>query len=73
MLNEVVPEGRQRVHASQGEQRVGQITVNVLGGVKNGLVRFHAEINLENSEIECPSMPDKGHDTDDGDDEHQCV
>src|SRR5579872_3745484 len=57
---ELMPESREHVNADESEQRVRQITVNVLGGIENRPVLGDAEVHLEEPEVEGPAVPDEG-------------
>src|ERR1022692_5299392 len=69
----MVPKGCEDVNANQCEQRVGQITVDILGGMKNRAVGPDPEIQPEQAEVEYAAVPDEGHDPGDRYDEHQNV
>src|ERR1700685_4636831 len=64
--NELVPECTQSVQTCHGEQRVGEIAVNVFSRMKDRAVGFDAEIDLKESKIKNASVPDKSHYADHG-------
>ena len=64
MPNEMVPQSGQRVDASEREQRIGEIAVDILRGMKHCTVGFDPKIDLEDAKIESAAVPDEGDDTD---------
>jgi len=73
LLDEVVPERRQPMQSRQAEEAVGKHFVNFLGGLIDRLGRGHAEVQLEQAEIEDPGMPDEGDDPHHWQNNHQGV
>src|SRR3984957_3525592 len=53
------------------KEGVGQIAVQVLGGVEYGAVGFDPEVDLEQAEVQYSAVIDECDQSDDGDDEHQ--
>src|SRR5471032_1711510 len=59
MPDKMVPECCQSVNAGEREQGVRQIAVNVLGGMKDGAVATHSEIDPEQTEVKGAAVPDE--------------
>jgi hypothetical protein len=58
----MMPEGRKGVKPSEREQRVGQVTVDILGRMKDCAVRSNPEIQPIQAKVEYPTVPDESHD-----------
>ena len=61
------------MQAGKREERVRQVTVNILGWLKYRSVFFHSEIQLEKAEVEDPAVVDERHEANDGDNERQRI
>jgi acyl-CoA synthetase (AMP-forming)/AMP-acid ligase II len=60
--DEMVPESGARVQSHQCEQRVGQVSMDILGGIEDRAIGAHAEVHPEQAEVEHAAVPDEGHD-----------
>src|SRR6185437_9510994 len=69
----LMPERARDVQPDEGEQAVRQQLMNLLGGMEDRPVRRDAEIQLEETIVKHPAMPDIGDDPDRGDGQHQNV
>ena len=69
----MVPKGSNRVETRKCEQRIRQIPVNILGGLKYCPVFFDPEIEVKKAEMENATMVNERDDADDRDDEHQRI
>ena len=61
MQDEMVPQGGKRMQARKREERVRQIPVNILGGLKDSLILFNPEIEIKQTEMENAAMVNEGH------------
>jgi hypothetical protein len=69
----MVPQGGKRVQARECEERVRQIPVEILGGLKYRRVLFDPKVEVKEPEMKDAGMVNEGHETDDWDDEHQRI
>ena len=69
----MVPQGRKCVQTRERDERIRQISVNVLGGLKYRRVFLDPQIKVKEAEVENAAMIDEGHDTEDRDYEHQRI
>jgi len=69
----MVPQGGKRVQTRECEERVRQIPVEILGGLKYRPVLFDPKVEVKESEMKGAAMVNEGHETDDWDDEHQRI
>ena len=73
MQHQMVPQGGERVQTCECEERIRQISVNILGGLKYCGVFLDPETEIKEAEMENAAMINEGHETDDRDDEHQRI
>src|ERR1700730_14587670 len=73
LQNELVPQRRENVDTGKRKQGIGQVAVQVLGGMEYGLVGRNAEVDLEQSKIKNTAVVNEGDDSHNRDHEHQCV
>lgn len=66
----IVPQRSKGVQSREREQRIRQIPVNILGGLKYRPVFLDPEIEVKQAEMENAAMVNEGYKTDDWDDEH---
>jgi hypothetical protein len=69
----MMPKGRKGVNASEREQSVGQVTVDILGGMKDCASRSNSWIQPKQAKVEYAPVPDESHDAKDGYYEDQYV
>jgi len=73
MQHKMVPQGGKCVQTREREERIRQISVNILGGLKYRRVFSNPEINVKKPEVKNASVIDESHDAEDWDDEHQGI
>ena len=66
MQDELVPQCNQSVQTSESEQRIRQITVDILGRSENRPVLLDPEVDIKRPQIKNAPMINERHKTDDG-------
>jgi len=61
------------MQASKSEKAVGQIAVEILGGLKYRRVFFDPKVEVNETEMKNAAVVNEGHAANDGDDEHQRI
>ena len=61
-----MPQRGEQMNADERKQRVREVTVNVLGGMKDRAIGAYTEVHPEQSEVERAAVPDEGHDSNGG-------
>ena len=60
MAHEVVPKHRQSVQSGDCKERIREVAVDILGGMEDGTIAPHAEVQLKQTKIEHVPVPDEG-------------
>jgi len=73
MQHQMVPQGGKCVQTREREERIRQVSVNVLRGLKYRRVFLNTGIEVKEAEVKNAAMVNERHETDDRNSEHQRI